>query len=228
VHPRHKAPTGRLSRQPVRRRTLLPTTRVRARHATPPVAALPLATSALTLFASLHRSPLSHAIPTAYVRSHTCPSASLPSPPGRAPPSVGKVAAPQPSLHRQPPHPLLCTGAHLFSIFPCRSLPSRACPSAAEADRLPHPCLRHLDVAGEDPSPCAASSPHRPRARVVPSCRRPLSTMVQSQRRAVGVTRGQTPRVHEPSALVVTWAAFQCRSRVRGLLAQCRQAGQPK
>jgi hypothetical protein len=127
-----------------------------------------------------------------------------------------------------PPHPLLCITANLSSVFPRRSLPSHVCPSSTEASRQSHPCLRHLDVAGEDPSPCATSSPRRPSAGVTPSCRRPPLTSVQSRRRATGVARGRTPRVQERSALAVAWAAFQRRPRVCGPLVRCRQAGQPK
>jgi hypothetical protein len=160
--------------------------------------------------------PDSRAILTAYVRSRACLSASLPLPPDRTPPSVGKVAVPLPSQHSRPPHPLLCATAHLSSVFPRRSPPSHACPSAAEAGRLSHPRLHRLDVASEDPTPCAVWSPHRLRAGVTPSCQRPPSTLVQSWLRAAGVTRGRTPCVSESSALAVAWAAFQRWPCVRG------------
>jgi hypothetical protein len=76
-----------------------------------------------------------------------------------------------------PPHSLSsaaacssCRPLHLSSIFSC-SLPlSRACPSVADAGRLPHPRLRRLDVAGEDPSPCAMSSPRHLRTGVTSAC----------------------------------------------------------
>jgi hypothetical protein len=47
-------------------------------------------------------------------------------------------------------------------------------------------------------------------------CQRLLSTSVQSRRRAAVVARGRTPRVREPSALAVAWAASQRRPHVRG------------
>jgi hypothetical protein len=111
---------------------------------------------------------------------------------------------------------LSCRPPHLSSVFPCRSPLSRKCLSAADVGRLPRPRLRHLDVAGEDPSPCVTSSPHRPCVRVAPACRRLPSTSVQSRRHAAGVARGRTPRVHEPRALAMAWAAFQRQSLARG------------
>jgi hypothetical protein len=65
------------------------------------------------------------------------------------------------ALTSLPPSP---SPSHLSSVFPRRSPPSRACPSAADADHLPSPRLRRLDVAGEGLSPCATSPPRRPRA----------------------------------------------------------------
>jgi hypothetical protein len=81
------------------------------------------------------------------------------SPPGHAPPSTGKVAAPPPFItppaaaptpfrHRSP---LLRLPAHVTAEL-CH-------PRSTEVGRLPRSRLRHLDVASEDPSPCAASSP---------------------------------------------------------------------
>jgi hypothetical protein len=98
--------------------------------------------------ASMVQTPLS---PCGY-RVSRCAAGSSPKPP---PHSLSSAAA---CSSCQPPH--------LSSVFPRRSPPSRACPSAADADRLPspRPRLRRLDVAGEGLSPCATSPPHRPRA----------------------------------------------------------------
>jgi hypothetical protein len=83
--------------------------------------------------ASMVQTPLS---PCGY-RVSRCATGSSPKPP---PHSLSSAAA---CSSCQPPH--------LSSVFPRRSPPSRACPSAADTDRLPHPRLRRLDVAGEGP-----------------------------------------------------------------------------
>jgi hypothetical protein len=82
------------------------------------------------------------------------------------------VATPQHSLSST----AACSGCwppHLSSVFPCRSPLSRACLSTADVGRLPSPRLCCLDVASEDPSPCAASSPRRLRVGVTPACTSP-------------------------------------------------------
>jgi hypothetical protein len=131
------------------------------------------------------------------------------------------VPARQPRFTASPPH--YCRGLKSRATAAARarhhsrgSPPSCVCPSAADAGHLPHPRLRRLDVAGEDPSPCAASSPRRPRAGVMRACQRLPSTSVQSQRRTACVAQGRTSRVREPRTLVVAWAAFQRRSHARG------------
>jgi hypothetical protein len=96
----------------------------------------------------------SHAHPTATVRRLTA----LPLSPSAASPPWSKAAC-----HRccssSPPFPT-SPRHHTHSLPPPRapvasrltSPPSsRACPSAADTDRLPRPRLRRLDVAGEGP-----------------------------------------------------------------------------
>jgi hypothetical protein len=109
-----------------------------------------------------------------------------------------------------PPHSLLstavCSGCqprHLSSIFPCRLPPSRECPSAANAGRLPRPCLRR--VAGECrrhrmlSCRCSCQSVPLPIVQCASAGRAALS-------RAFAVAT-HAPRKRRPRALPAAWAA---------------------
>jgi hypothetical protein len=85
--------------------------------------------------------------------------------------------------------------------------------STVDADRLSRPRLRRLDVAGEDPSPCAAlpsacwSHTGVPKAAIGPG---PEPPQCRVRRARANAGRAQA------LALAVAWAAFQRRPRARG------------